>query len=59
MAAFQILEDFGIAGADRGPTATAHLGLRELAKPIKSSIVDSLGDIDTEIETAMVATSQD
>lgn len=58
MAAFQILEDFCIAGADCGLTASAYFRLRKLAEPIEGSIIDSFSNIDTEIETAMVAASQ-
>lgn len=59
LAALKILEDFCVAGPYCGFAALAGLGLGQLCEPVERGVVDGLCDIDTEIESAVVASPED
>ena len=56
---FEVFDDFGVAGSDCGLAAPANMGVRQLIEPIQRRVVDGLGDVDSEIEAAVIAASED
>ena len=55
----QIFEYFSRVSLDTASGALARLRFGDLAKPVQSAIIDSFGNIESKIETAMVAATQD
>lgn len=55
----QVVEDFAVGGAHAALGAVAGAALHQLRQPAESGVVDGLGDVEAEVEAAVVAALQD